>query len=72
MQYLYNVQYRFGQPPVDPNLPKKIKHFLGAGVMQEKQAIIDALEHEGFNGSEILWDMYTLEELKIELKKIKK
>ena len=71
MQYLRDVQYRY-KTSVDPDLPRKIKEFMGKSVIDEKNAIIKALEYEGFEGNELLWDMYTLEELKIELKKIKK
>ena len=54
------------------NCREKIKQFLGKGVVEERQKIIDALKSFGFNGDDDLWDLYTLEELKIEFKRIKK
>ena len=71
MDYLYNVQFHIISS-TDPELPKKIKQFLGKGVMEERQKIIDALKSIGFEGDDNLWDLYTLEELKIEFKRIKK
>jgi superfamily II DNA or RNA helicase len=71
MEYLYHVQFGYILSN-DPELPKKIKQFIGKGVVEERQKIIDALKSIGFNGDDDLWDLYTLEELKIEFKRIKK
>jgi hypothetical protein len=71
MEYLYNVQFGF-IISTDPELPKKIKQFIGKGVIEERQDLIDALKSIGFEGDDNLWDLYTLEELKIEFKRIKK
>jgi hypothetical protein len=71
MEYLYNVQFNH-IISTDPELPKKIKQFIGKGVIEERQKLIDALKSIGFEGDDNLWDLYTLEELKIEFKRIKK
>jgi hypothetical protein len=70
MEYLYRVQYRY-EPSYDPDLPKKVKQFMGRDVIAQRQKIIDDLKAMGYNGEDELWDMYTLEELKNEYKRLK-
>ena len=69
MDYLSDVQYRY-ITPTDPELPKKIKQFMGKDVVTQRKKIIDELKLMGYNGDDDLWDMYTLEELKNEFKRI--
>ena len=71
LQYLHNVQYNY-ITSVDKELPKKIKNYIGKSTVAERLKLIKQLEDEGFTGDEKTWDMYTLEELKLELKQMKK
>jgi hypothetical protein len=52
---------------VDKDLPKKIKNLLSTkAITDERKKYIDALKEFGFTGSDDLWDLYPLEELKKE------
>ena len=58
---------------VDKDLPKKIKNLLSTkAITDERKKYIDALKEFGFTGSDDLWDLYPLEELKKEYKLIVK
>ena len=71
LQYLTDAQFK-KVPNEDPHLPKKLKSFMSRKVSLERQKYIDGLKEFGFSGDELLWDLYTLEDLKKEYNQVVK
>jgi hypothetical protein len=57
---------------VDPMLPVKLKKFMSKKVSAEREKYINALKDFGFSGDDDLWDLYTVEQLKVLYKQIVK
>ena len=67
----YDTDYRTKNIK-DPLILSKIKKFMNTSVSVERQKYIEALTDYGYIGDESSWDQYTLEELRLEYKQIKK
>ena len=70
LEFFHKAQYKYIKSE-DPELPKKLKQFMSKRVSLERQKYIDGLREFGFSGDDDLWDLYTLEQLKIEYNLIK-
>jgi hypothetical protein len=67
LTFFNNVQYNptFRAKYIkDPKLAQKLKVFMSKKVSVERQKHIDALKELGFEGDDLLWDQYTLEQIK--------
>ena len=67
LTFFNNVQYNpsFRATYIkDPKLAQKLKVFMSKKVSVERQKYIDALKELGFEGDDLLWDQYTLEQIK--------
>jgi hypothetical protein len=69
--YLYAVVQK-NITPVDPGLPNKIKTFMSKSYVVSKHALIEKLSELGYEATEDIWDLYTLDELKNEYNNLSK
>ena len=70
--YKYISKVEMGKiKPVDVDLNKKIQQVINKSALKEKEKIIQELKEIGYDIDEDDWNLYTLDQLKYELKRIK-